>query len=263
MRARILKPGFFRNEDLASLSCQHRLLFAAMLCMADREGRIKFRPRCIKIDAFPFDGDVDVRAITNLVWDLHRTGMVKVYSLGNEQFIHVVNFLKHQHVNIREAQSTLPSPDDSASNDAVVPEECIKIDAFSCASPPEAEAEAEAEQYIHQNGASRKPSAGPATRCPKAIALPWFEAFWAAYPRKKCKDAARRKFETRVKDEDTFSAIMTALNTQLPDMLKGDPKYIPHPATWLNAGQWQDEPDLFKEEQTSSWPPPGAIMGNW
>lgn len=266
MRARILKPGFFRNEDLASLSYQHRLLFAALWCMADREGRIKFRPNCIKIDAFPFDVDVDAHAVTRLVLDLHRTGMVKVYACGDQQYIHVINFLAHQHVNVREAASALPGPNDATSHEVEVPDNCIKFDAFSCESPPEAEAEAEAVLSYplspHQNGSRRKPPAKPSTRCSKAIALTWFDAFWAVYPRKKCKDAARRKFETRVKDEDTFSAIMAALNTQLPDMLKGDPKFIPHPATWLNAGQWQDEPDLFKEE-TSSWPPPGAIMGNW
>ena len=60
MRARNLKPGFFKNEDLAELPFEGRLLFAGLWCLADREGRLEDRPKRIKAEIFAFDSvDVD------------------------------------------------------------------------------------------------------------------------------------------------------------------------------------------------------------
>ena len=53
MRARNLKPGFFKNECLLSLSPLHRLLFAGLWCMADRNGILEDRPAKIKIEVKP------------------------------------------------------------------------------------------------------------------------------------------------------------------------------------------------------------------
>ena len=44
MRTRLLKPGFFMNEELARLPVRARLLFAGLWCLADREGRLEDRP---------------------------------------------------------------------------------------------------------------------------------------------------------------------------------------------------------------------------
>ena len=42
-RARLLKPGFFTNEDLCELPAFGRLLFAGLWTIADREGRLEDR----------------------------------------------------------------------------------------------------------------------------------------------------------------------------------------------------------------------------
>ncbi|MEI6309491.1 MAG: hypothetical protein WCP58_07610, partial [bacterium] len=59
MRARNLKPGFFKNEYLGKLDPLVRLLFAGLWCLADRKGRLEDRPGKIKIEALPCD-DCDV-----------------------------------------------------------------------------------------------------------------------------------------------------------------------------------------------------------
>src|SRR5262245_4448792 len=58
-RARLLKPGFFTNEDLVELPPAARLLFAGLWTLADREGRLEDRPKRIKLAVLPYD-DVDV-----------------------------------------------------------------------------------------------------------------------------------------------------------------------------------------------------------
>ena len=48
MRARNIKPGFFRDEQLMQVPPLGRILFAGLWCLADREGRLPDRPAQIK-----------------------------------------------------------------------------------------------------------------------------------------------------------------------------------------------------------------------
>jgi uncharacterized protein YdaU (DUF1376 family) len=70
-----------------------------------------------------------------------------------------------------------------------------------------------------------------------------FDEFWSAYPRKVGKDAALKAFEKRKPDRELLGRMLTAvaLQKQSPGWLKDGGEYIPHPATWLNQGRWQDE----------------------
>ena len=66
-----------------------------------------------------------------------------------------------------------------------------------------------------------------------------FDEFWAAYPRKKGKEDARKRFAAVLK-RFSQAEIMLGLSRQV---WNADPNFIPHPATWLNQGRWMDEPD--------------------
>ena len=69
-----------------------------------------------------------------------------------------------------------------------------------------------------------------------------FLAFWQAYPLKKGKDAAAKAFAkalTRIEEPDPLSVILAGIERCQREW--DDPKYIPHPATWLNQGRWADE----------------------
>jgi hypothetical protein len=71
-----------------------------------------------------------------------------------------------------------------------------------------------------------------------------FDAFWQAYPRKVAKDGAWRAWQKRKPSAELLQQIVAALAWQVHQdtWLKDGGRYIPHPATWLNAGRWQDEP---------------------
>lgn len=105
-RARNLKPAFFRNEDLAELPFEYRLLFQGLWCLADREGRLEYRPKRIKAEVFPYD-DVDVIKGLN---ELARLGFIELYPSDQIQYIQVVAFLKHQNPHCKESASTIPAP---------------------------------------------------------------------------------------------------------------------------------------------------------
>jgi hypothetical protein len=102
-RIRTIKPDFFTSEDIVALSPHARLLYIALWCEADREGRFGWRPGTFKLRYFPGDS-IDVEAIGN---ELIERGLVVLYGEG---LAHIPTFADHQHVNPREAQSTLPRP---------------------------------------------------------------------------------------------------------------------------------------------------------
>lgn len=64
------------------------------------------------------------------------------------------------------------------------------------------------------------------------------EQFWNRYPRKAGKKAAITKLEgVRKRGEVPFGVLMAGI-AKIPI---SEPRFIPHPATWLNEGRWDDE----------------------
>ena len=123
-RARNIKPGFFRNEDLAEISFGDRILFIGLWTLADREGRLEDRPKRIKIEIFPCDEyDVD-----GGLTQLSRLGFIRRYKVGGERYIDIPNFKKHQSPHHTEKPSILPefrvsesAPDIHASANVEIP----------------------------------------------------------------------------------------------------------------------------------------------
>lgn len=103
-RARNIKPGFFKNENLCELAAMDRLLFAGLWCLADREGRLENRPKKIKMELFPCD-NYDVESGLQ---NLEQAGFIKTYKVEHFSVIQVVNFLIHQVPHGTEKDSELP-----------------------------------------------------------------------------------------------------------------------------------------------------------
>ena len=71
-----------------------------------------------------------------------------------------------------------------------------------------------------------------------------FDEFWEAYPRKVAKGAALKAWAKAAPDEPLKAQILGAIGRARdgPDWRKDGGAFIPHPATWLNAQRWLDEP---------------------
>ena len=66
-----------------------------------------------------------------------------------------------------------------------------------------------------------------------------FESFWAAYPRKVGKQAAKKAFsKVSVPVKTLIDAVNSQKNSE--QWRKDNGQYIPNPATWLNQGRWDD-----------------------
>ncbi len=106
MRSRNIKPGFFKNEQLADCEPLARLLFTGLWCMVDRKGRMEYRPRKMKIEILPCD-DCDIES---LLGQLQRHGFIYRYEVDGQHYLQVVNFDKHQRPHHKEQASTIPEP---------------------------------------------------------------------------------------------------------------------------------------------------------
>lgn len=73
-----------------------------------------------------------------------------------------------------------------------------------------------------------------------ALVSDGFDEFWSLYPKKSDKDAARKAWD---KKKPPLDDVLRALEWQKQsDQWKRG--YIKNPATYLNAGSWQDEPPV-------------------
>jgi hypothetical protein len=109
-RIRTVKPGFFKHSALFDAERETglplRLGYAGLWVCCDREGRFKWRPRELKLDALPFD-DCDFSRVLDA---LESRGFLVKYENAGEVFGYIPTWRKHQFINNREAASELPEP---------------------------------------------------------------------------------------------------------------------------------------------------------
>lgn len=103
-RARNLKPSFFTNADLCDCEPLARLLFQGLWTECDKEGRLEYHPRNLKIKILPCD-NCDIE---ELAGQLEARGFIKRYEVEGRRYLWVVNFKKHQNPHPKETASQLP-----------------------------------------------------------------------------------------------------------------------------------------------------------
>lgn len=103
-RARNIKPGFFKNEDLASIDPHARLLFIGLWTHADKHGRFEVRVEKIKAEIFPYE-QVMLESCLAQLWDKH---FLTFYEAENKRFGQINNWKRHQTPHHKEVESGIP-----------------------------------------------------------------------------------------------------------------------------------------------------------
>ncbi len=104
MRARNIKPGFFKNEEIGDLKYEERLFFIGLWCLADREGFFEKRPKKMAVEIFPYDRSVDEEKIEKMLQNLMSRNLITC----NGMYGHVTHFSEHQRPHPHEAKSKIP-----------------------------------------------------------------------------------------------------------------------------------------------------------
>jgi hypothetical protein len=110
-RARNIKPGLYKNEELAECSVWARYIFPGMWMLADRAGRMEDRPKRIKGELLPYD-PVEVEP---LLAELAKYGFIVRYEVDGQRYIQITKFSEHQSPHVRESESIIPAPDGTLS----------------------------------------------------------------------------------------------------------------------------------------------------
>lgn len=110
-RIRTIKPEFFTSDSVLSVSPLARLLFIGLWCEADREGRLKWKPKTLKFRYLPSDSV----NIEKLCEELEGAEMIATYSHDGADYCEIPSFKSHQVINNREKESELPSRVNDAS----------------------------------------------------------------------------------------------------------------------------------------------------
>lgn len=108
-RARNIKPGFFKNEDLGTADPFVSLLFAGLWTLADKAGIIEDRPLRIKAELFPYRENFDINGYLTVLLSFN---LIHRYEMGGVKLIQIANFTKHQNPHHTEKDSEYPTYSD-------------------------------------------------------------------------------------------------------------------------------------------------------
>jgi len=104
VRGRWLKPGFWKNEDLARLQPFTRLLFAGLWGLADCEGRLKDQPARIRAEVFPYEPGLEVDVMLQELAAGADPFLVR-YTVDGVRLLEIVHFDGHQPIHPKERKS--------------------------------------------------------------------------------------------------------------------------------------------------------------
>jgi len=93
-RIRTIKPEFWTDEKIGSVSIPARLLLVGSLNFADDHGGLDRSAKQLKAQVFPYDA-IDCEP---LVLELIGAGLVIEYQVADGKYLHIKGFQKHQKV---------------------------------------------------------------------------------------------------------------------------------------------------------------------
>jgi hypothetical protein len=205
-RIRTIKPEFFTSEDIVTMSPLARLLYVALWCESDREGRMEWKPVTFKMRYLPGD-ECD---LSTLAGELIAKGLIVLYEADGKKYAEIPTFTEHQVINNREASSTLPSRDKHAK-----PTRATRV-------------KAEGKEGKGKEGKEYAVSAG-------------FDAFWKAWPagdRKQDRKACWVKWEAQGLEEVSAQILADVVAKKATQ--KWQSGFVEMPETYLNNRRWED-----------------------
>lgn len=214
-RIRTIKPEFFTSEDIVSLTPLARLLFIATWLEADREGRFVWRPRNLKLRYLPGDAC----NIEELTGELLGAGLIVTYEVDGKAYAEIPSFTRHQVVNNRESESTIPA----RVTDAMTTRAARVIDATT--TPLMGKERKEGKEHSTRRVQGEKADEG-------------FALFWDAYCKKTGKQNAISQWKKIRPDAELLSAILQAAKVYASS---NEPKFRKDPERWLKERRWEDE----------------------
>ncbi len=271
-RIRSVHPGLFTDEAFVELSMAARVLFIGLWTECDDQGVFEWKPRTIKMRLLA----ADTVEVEPLLAELVAVGGVRRYEVDGRQYGAVRNFARFQRPKKPNAIHPLPAefrtyvgssevssePGDDEGGSGSPPgasgrDPVPKTEEPDLPQPPSVPPKSEKPNQMEDGGGRREREEEdlPLTTLAPSPAMPArpqqggvaevirgrdaaFERWWLAYPRKVGKGAARKAWQL-AEAKVGGDLLLAAVHRQ---RWADDPRFIPHPATWLNGERWADDP---------------------
>jgi hypothetical protein len=255
-RIRSTHPGQWTDEDFVECSFPTRCLVLALRNEADDVGVFEWKPTALKMRLLPAD-TVDINALLS---EAMAKRQIAKFTVAGKCYGAIRNFCQWQrpkepaqryplteamakYVGLKEGDYRIDrvsvTPDGEADGPSNEPVGTEFPQDFPTASPPLPQSAEQREEILgRREEVKKEPRAGRAAG-PSEPAD--FQRFWALYPNKTGKGAARRAWPNALRRAPS-AEIMNGLAVAIVRWKRGDPKFIPNPATWLNQERWTDQP---------------------
>jgi hypothetical protein len=200
-RIRYLKPDFFKDDDVAGLPFEFRLLYQGLWCLADKAGRLEDRSLRIKAEIFPYD-DVDIEkglCVLAQTKPSSKQPFINRYQADSQRYIQIVRW-EHQKPHHTEAESKIP------------PDTPLK-------------------EKGKEKGKGNQ--LNPSLRLTDGVITVNFATFWGIYPKKVSKAVALKVFHKINPNAALFERILEAVKEQRcsEQWTKDGGQFIPHAST--------------------------------
>lgn len=96
-KSRNIKPQFFTDEKVLSLSDSAKILFIGILINCDDSGVHPYSLWTLKVEVFPADRK-SIKKIESLVHELSTAGLIEFYNVDQKKYIYIPTFSKHQNI---------------------------------------------------------------------------------------------------------------------------------------------------------------------
>lgn len=107
-RIRSLKPSFWTDARVCTLTRDQRLLLVGLISLADDEGRFVASPAAVAGYVFPQD-QLPLRTVGRWIEVIGKSEIVDIYQLDGMTYGQFRNWSKHQRIN-RSTPSVYPPP---------------------------------------------------------------------------------------------------------------------------------------------------------
>ena len=221
MPNRIIKESICTSDSVDQLSWFEEVLFYRLIVNCDDFGRFDGRTAVIKNRLFPLKDNLTIKSVETAINKLASAGLVALYVFEGKPYLYLPTWNEHQ--TIRAKRSKYPEPENICKQMISDASKCSRNPIQSNPNPIQSESESESES----NTRNALESA--------------FDAFWAVYPKKTGKEAARKAFKKIPKSAHSLLVPAVEAQKKSRQWAEENGRFIPNPATWLNQGRWEDE----------------------
>lgn len=239
MPNRLIREGFLDSEAINRLSDSAECLYHRLLLAADDAGRMDGRPDILRARLYPLDSSRRTQDVVRLLRENEKQGLVIAYEWDGKPFLQVSRWQRPGNAQY----SRFPWVDGSFRIEWVKRETRDGAKEF-CASSlvnpnhiPSASHRHPIEGDFRQMSGDGDVDGDVSIPQPKASGE--FAIFWEAYPKKVGKLDAEKAWKTKKPPLETcLQAIQSQKQSQ--QWTRDEGQFIPHPATWIRQGRWED-----------------------